>query len=241
MEKYYTPKEAANAYSLSEKTLKDWLRAGKVKGEKVGKAWRIADSELRNFLKKEPTDEGGPIDKFFVQGELNKVIDALLMVAGGSRQGMSRSEALELAGRIQETVDYLEEARGLRLSRLDYSGGAKFTRFKPQENAKVFISEIIDEKVNQLLNFSSDDLDIVETTDEVIYLIEDYYKNDNLAKRRIKPAIDQIREAVALFEAKDTSAGTTLSDAYKLAAKLRLLTGYIDNGGIPDIEYTHQR
>ena len=40
---------------ITEKTLCDWLRAGKVPGRKIGKVWRISEDALEDFLR------GGPV------------------------------------------------------------------------------------------------------------------------------------------------------------------------------------
>jgi excisionase family DNA binding protein len=46
-----TPEEAAARLKISRLTLGDWLRSGKIKGLKVGRLWRIRESELESFLK----------------------------------------------------------------------------------------------------------------------------------------------------------------------------------------------
>ena len=45
-EKLYTKEEAAEILSISPVTLGDWLRAGKMRGVKVGRLWRIPESAL---------------------------------------------------------------------------------------------------------------------------------------------------------------------------------------------------
>ena len=50
-EQLMTPKQAAERLIVSEKTVKDWLRAGTLKGIKVGRLWRIRESDLQEFLK----------------------------------------------------------------------------------------------------------------------------------------------------------------------------------------------
>ncbi len=50
MEKLYTPEMAAQALHISTLTLKNWLRSGKIKGVKVGKQWRIRESDLESFI-----------------------------------------------------------------------------------------------------------------------------------------------------------------------------------------------
>jgi excisionase family DNA binding protein len=51
LDKVYTPQQAAEILSISDKTLMDWLRAGKIKGVKVGKYWRIMEADLEEFLR----------------------------------------------------------------------------------------------------------------------------------------------------------------------------------------------
>jgi excisionase family DNA binding protein len=50
MEKVLTPEEAAEALSVSVFTIKKWLRAGKLKGVKVGRVWRIRERDIAEFL-----------------------------------------------------------------------------------------------------------------------------------------------------------------------------------------------
>jgi excisionase family DNA binding protein len=56
-EKVYTPEGAAEALLVSPKTIRDWLRTGKLKGIKIGRLWRVRESDLEEFLKT-PTEEG---------------------------------------------------------------------------------------------------------------------------------------------------------------------------------------
>lgn len=46
-----TPEEAAARLKISRVTVGDWLRSGKLKGVKVGRLWRIRESDLETFLK----------------------------------------------------------------------------------------------------------------------------------------------------------------------------------------------
>jgi excisionase family DNA binding protein len=50
-EKLYTPEGAAEALLVSPKTIRDWLRTGRLKGVKVGRLWRVRESDLEEFLK----------------------------------------------------------------------------------------------------------------------------------------------------------------------------------------------
>lgn len=50
--KLLTPEQAAEILSLSVRTIKGWLREGKLKGVKIGTRgdWRIEESELEKFI-----------------------------------------------------------------------------------------------------------------------------------------------------------------------------------------------
>lgn len=50
MDKFLTPKQAAEILLISEKTVTSWLRSGKLSGVKVGKYWRIMEQDLEEFL-----------------------------------------------------------------------------------------------------------------------------------------------------------------------------------------------
>jgi acetyl-CoA synthetase len=47
----YTVPEAAKLLSIAPKTLTDWLRAGKIRGVKVGRSWRIPESAIDDIAK----------------------------------------------------------------------------------------------------------------------------------------------------------------------------------------------
>ena len=51
VERLLTPEEVANKLAVSVKSVRNWLRQGKLKGIKVGRLWRIRESDLEEFLK----------------------------------------------------------------------------------------------------------------------------------------------------------------------------------------------
>ena len=55
VERIYTPEEVAELLSVTPKTVKDWLRAGKLKGSKLGKLWRVQDSDIQRFMEENST------------------------------------------------------------------------------------------------------------------------------------------------------------------------------------------
>lgn len=48
-EEVLTPEEAAKELKLATKTVKDWLRSGKLKGVKFGRQWRVLRGDLEAF------------------------------------------------------------------------------------------------------------------------------------------------------------------------------------------------
>lgn len=53
--KLLTPEEAAKRLAISPRTLREWLRAGKLKGVKMGSLWRIAEHDLDAFIEANKT------------------------------------------------------------------------------------------------------------------------------------------------------------------------------------------
>lgn len=45
-----TPEEVGTRLGLKTKTVKDWLRVGKIRGVKVGKLWRVKESDLQDYI-----------------------------------------------------------------------------------------------------------------------------------------------------------------------------------------------
>jgi excisionase family DNA binding protein len=50
VEELHTVKEVATILKVSERAILDWLRSGRLRGSKAGKAWRIRQSDLEAFL-----------------------------------------------------------------------------------------------------------------------------------------------------------------------------------------------
>lgn len=46
-----TPEDVAERLRVSRLTVGNWLRSGTLKGVKVGRLWRVRESDLENFLK----------------------------------------------------------------------------------------------------------------------------------------------------------------------------------------------
>ena len=50
MEKYYSTEDVAEILGFKEKTVREWLRTGKLKGKKVGRLWRVKECDLEEFI-----------------------------------------------------------------------------------------------------------------------------------------------------------------------------------------------
>lgn len=49
-ERLLTPEAAAERLAVSPKTVRDWLRAGILRGIKIGRLWRIREEDLGAFV-----------------------------------------------------------------------------------------------------------------------------------------------------------------------------------------------
>lgn len=58
--KVYDIAEVMDILGVSQRTVYNWLRAGKIKAFKVGKEWRITEDALREFTKKGTKTTGSP-------------------------------------------------------------------------------------------------------------------------------------------------------------------------------------
>jgi excisionase family DNA binding protein len=50
MDELFTAEQVATILQLSPKTIKDWLRAGKLLGCKIGRVWRVTPVDLEAFI-----------------------------------------------------------------------------------------------------------------------------------------------------------------------------------------------
>ena len=59
MEKLYTPLEVAEYLGLSRKTIYRYLETGDLKAKKIGREYRITQSQLQEFINGRQEDERG--------------------------------------------------------------------------------------------------------------------------------------------------------------------------------------
>lgn len=58
----YTVEEVTALLGLSKKTVYNYLRAGDLKGVKVGRLWRVSDSNLKKFARAGAKPRSGKAD-----------------------------------------------------------------------------------------------------------------------------------------------------------------------------------
>jgi excisionase family DNA binding protein len=51
LDKILTVPQAAAQFQVSERTIYEWLRDGKIPGKKIGKVWRMSAEVLNDFLR----------------------------------------------------------------------------------------------------------------------------------------------------------------------------------------------
>jgi len=54
-EKFYTSKEVAEILKLSNYTIGEYIRSGKLKAIKFGRVWRVSENQLKQFLESKQT------------------------------------------------------------------------------------------------------------------------------------------------------------------------------------------
>ena len=57
-EKFYTIKEVAELLKVSDGGVRKWLKTDKLKGIKLGRIWRIRESDLDRFLRERENPTG---------------------------------------------------------------------------------------------------------------------------------------------------------------------------------------
>ena len=55
IDQYQTVQELAERLEVSEATVRQWIKSGELRAIDIGKGWRIANTDLANFLKARET------------------------------------------------------------------------------------------------------------------------------------------------------------------------------------------
>lgn len=78
MESIYTVEEASRMLKVEISTVRYWLRNGTLRGTKLGKTWRVPESELRRIAGQEGA---APVDKDIKNLLTPAVVDYVLQAA----------------------------------------------------------------------------------------------------------------------------------------------------------------
>jgi excisionase family DNA binding protein len=57
--KLLTPEQAANRLAVSSRSIREWLRTGKLRGVRAGRLWRIRDRDIEEFLERGAEKQAG--------------------------------------------------------------------------------------------------------------------------------------------------------------------------------------
>jgi excisionase family DNA binding protein len=58
-ERLFSVEETAERLGMSKYTISDWIKAGRLKGFKIGKFWRVKESDLQAFIDNPPPLQRG--------------------------------------------------------------------------------------------------------------------------------------------------------------------------------------
>jgi excisionase family DNA binding protein len=56
MDIYLTPEQIADRLTVKKNTVYSWLRLKKLNGVKLGKIWRVSETDLKSFLSTDKND-----------------------------------------------------------------------------------------------------------------------------------------------------------------------------------------
>jgi excisionase family DNA binding protein len=114
----FTADEVAAVLNLHVKTVRRYIRDGRLKARRIGKEYRITRADLDEFAGETPTDQPVPrtrhviastiVDVYVVSPEENYRITTMIMAALNSRKGEADSPRVD--------VIYYEEQAKLRIT-----------------------------------------------------------------------------------------------------------------------------
>lgn len=104
-EKFYTIDQVANILEMHHKTIRKFIKDGKLKANKVGKQWRVSQEDLNNFMdvKSENEDKDNNGIEFMLNASKNLVsipkvnVSTVVEINGISNNEYSRLSSLLLA------------------------------------------------------------------------------------------------------------------------------------------------
>ena len=124
-EKFYTVEDISKMLDMHPKTIQRYIREGKLRAAKVGKAWRISGHDLSLFMESaSPMQEQGESRKIFVTSVVDIDVysaDDAMNISNMLTASLNTKPA-EL-GRTSMSTQYLDQDKKLRIM---ISGSAAF-------------------------------------------------------------------------------------------------------------------
>lgn len=126
-EKFYTVDEISNILGMHQKTIQRYIREGKLRAVKVGKAWRISGHDLSRFMesnKKFADDKAGEEKRILVTSVVDIDVDDMdeAMSISNMLTASLNSKPSEY-GRSSMSVQFLDSLGKLRVM---LTGSAEF-------------------------------------------------------------------------------------------------------------------
>ncbi len=134
--KFYSVEEISKTLKMHEKTVQRYIREGKIKAVKVGKAWRVKESDLNAFLRENSSKIHEDLKTFDQETrENNRIkissvididvdsVDEAIRISNGIT-GSLNSKPDEY-GKTSLSIQFLESERKLRMM---FWGNLRITR-----------------------------------------------------------------------------------------------------------------
>lgn len=117
----FTPEEVAERLNVQSRTVRDWLRSGKMRGVKAGRLWRIEETAFKEFLKDNhylgnPEDQSTRIKLFRLSDEDNQRVlelgmEHLRLAKEASKIPVWSPEKAERVAEINRKIEELRKER----------------------------------------------------------------------------------------------------------------------------------
>lgn len=126
-EKLLTPEEVADRLRISRITVMDYLRAGRIKGRKVGRLWRVPASDLEAFLGEQSPHPSRPLGVAEVDAPYSPLATVEIICAWCVKEGKAEGslamapgeDAPDMHGLCPQHRRRLEVALAARVTEVD--------------------------------------------------------------------------------------------------------------------------
>ena len=84
MKRLLTPEETADILQVGSETIREWLRAGEIRGIKTGRLWRVEESAIEEYLSKQRELMDFAAEEWNKAREKNKEIETQFVFSCGN-------------------------------------------------------------------------------------------------------------------------------------------------------------